>query len=392
MNLATRLWRSRWNAARLLVAALLVWALAVDTPARIARLQLALLPDADLAAEVRTLRERGRFAEALVVADAGLAALDASDPRRDQLTRERAETQRRQQSMLRRLSDLARGALTGGGAAAADGPDASLELLLGAVATDLLVIGDVRDLVIQSARWARGQSTDPVIVALSGVGIATTAAPLADWAPSVLKAARKSGAMTRSMADVVVRAARDRNLADLRRIMDDAAVIARVASPAGAMRLFRHVDSADDAARLARFLERGGPAAARALHIGGEPAIRLAKSAESFRAAGRIDDALAIERTLLLAAGKGDAGAKWLARGLHRPLLRAHPLVGIAKSLWKGNAQALIARTLELFDPWSRWTLPAAAAWLFIEIALMLRRWWPTARRPAAMPRPAAAV
>lgn len=382
MNLTTRLWRSRWNAARLIVAALVVWALAADTPARLAGMQLALMPDADLAAEVRELRTRGRFAEALVVADAGLATIPETDPRREELARERSTTEHQQQSMLRRLKDVARGAITGGGAAThdADGPDASLELLLGAVATDLLVVGDVRDLIIQSARWARGQPTDPVIVALSGVGIATTAAPMADWAPSLLKAARKSGAMTKSFGDIVVRSVRSGNIDDLRRVMNDAATIARVSSPAGAMRLFRHVDTPEDAARLARYLERGGPTAARALHIGGEPAIRLAKSAESLRAAGRLDDAATIERTLLVAAAKGNNGAKWLSRGLYRPLLRAHPLVGIVKSVWKGNAQALIARALELFDPWSRWTLPAAAAWLFVELALMFRRWWPTSR------------
>ena len=73
-------------------------------------------------------------------------------------------------------------------------------------------------------------------------------------------------------------------------------------------------------------------------------------------------------------AGKGRAGAAWLARGLARPLLRPHPLIGIAKSIWKGNAQALVARAFESIDPFATWALPATAAWVFFEACLMLRR------------------
>ena len=39
-----------------------------------------------------------------------------------------------------------------------------------------------------------------VIVALSAVGLATTLAPEVDWAPSLLKAARRAGSMTEGTA------------------------------------------------------------------------------------------------------------------------------------------------------------------------------------------------
>lgn len=383
------LWRARWGVVRLAAAAALVWILAMDTPARLARLQLAALPDADFATEVRDLRERGCYAEALVVADAGLAAGPGAPggPERERLLAERRAAEEEQRSLVRRLRDLARGAITGGGDASTgtDQPDPSLELLLGAVATDLLVVGDVRDLVIQSGRWARGEKTDPVIVMLSGVGLATTLAPEIDWAPSVLKAARRRGVMSDRFGELLISAVRRGDTATFRAVMRDIAAISRHASPAGAMRLMRSIDSAEDAARLARFLERTGAPGARALRVTGDTGVALARSAESLRGIGRIDDAVAVERTLLDASRKGRTGAAWLARGWHRPLLRPHPLVGIVKSVWKGNAQALIARSLRSLDPFADWTLPLAAAWLFFEAALLARRVLPRHRNQPAV-------
>jgi len=49
-------------------------------------------------------------------------------------------------------------------------------------------------------------------------------------------------------------------------------------------------------------------------------------------------------------------------------------VVGIVKSVWKGNAQALVARVLGSIDPWAMWMLPGAAAWVFVEGCLMLWR------------------
>lgn len=372
---ARALWKARWNLTRLLIAAILLWVLAAGTGGRLARLQLAALPDADLLAEARDLRARGHYSEALVVCDAALAGTPAPALAAD-LARERAEIAAEQNSLMRRLKDVARGAITGGGPAAEgeDVPDPSLELLAGAVATDLFVVGDIRDLVIQASRFARGRKTDPVIIALSGIGIATTVVPAVDWAPALLKTARKAGAMSEGIASFIRKAAAERRTADIIRLADDAAEIARHASPAGAIRLMKHADSADDAAHMARFLARSGAPGALALKATGPAGLDLVRTAENLRAAGRVDDALAIERTLVKVGAKGKAGERFLRAGGLKALARVHPLVGIAKSVWKGNAEALIRRALEALDPTAAWTLPAAAAWVFAELALLARR------------------
>lgn len=376
---------ARWSfgLTRLALAAFLVWVLATGAGTRLARLELSLLPPADYLAEARELREQGRYAEALIVCDAGLSAgsIDSAA-----LAAERQATAAEQQSALRRVKDLARGAILGGGASDDPGaPEPSIELLVGAIATDLFVVGDVRDLIIQGGRWARGEKTDPVLAAIAAFGLVTTFAPQLDWAPSLLKAARRGGTMTERFAGFLKRAVAERDIAAIRRAVEGSADMARHASPAGAVRLLKHVDDAEDAARLGRFLARTGSSGADALRRTGDAGAELVKSAESLRAVGRADEAARIERVVLAAGARGavnGAGARFLASGAARTLMRPHPLVGLAKSLWKGNAQAFAQRVIDALDPTAAWSLPAAAAWLFVELALTLRRAVPGFRAP----------
>ncbi|MFN7022484.1 MAG: hypothetical protein ACK4WH_14305 [Phycisphaerales bacterium] len=368
------LWRARWNIARLAAASFVLWALLSGSAARLARLQLDALPDTDLLAEARALRSAGHFAEALAVCDAGLAE-PPSPEAAAAMAREREEIAAEQRSLARRLKDLARGALTGGASTSdPDAPDPSLELLIGAVATDLFVIGDVRDLILQGLRLARGEKSDPVIIALSGVGLATTVAPAVDWAPALLKAARRAGAMSDGLAGFIRSAAAQGRTRDIVRLADDAAEIARHASPAGAIRIIRHADTADDAAKLARFLSGHGARGAYALKSTGAAGVDAVRAADSLRAAGKAADAAALERTLVKVGAKGRAGERFLRAGGARALMKPHPLVGLAKAVWKGNAEALVRRAVEAFDPAFAWALPACAAWVFVELALLLRR------------------
>lgn len=346
-----RLWRCRWSLARLLLAAVLLWTVASDTGARLARIRYAALPDFDYAGEVVVLREAGRYGEALMVADAGLDVLEGEP--RVRLQRERDATAAAQSGWLRRARDLGMGAVSGRGE--------SIESIIGAVAADFFVVGDVRDLVIQSGRYLADGEADGVIVALSGLGVATTVAPEIDWAPSILKAARKAGAMTRGMADRVVTLVRTGAVDDLNRLMRDAAEVSRRASPGGAARLLRHADDADDLAAMATFVraERGG---AFALHVTGREGLRLA------RAGG--DEA----RLVVLAARKGNAGTAWLRTSSARTLLRPHPIIGVAKAVWKGDASRLAAALARELDPRARWLLPLLGAWVFVEGAMLLQR------------------
>lgn len=351
-------WRCRWNVLRLALAAFVVWVLAADTGARLARLQLAAMPDFDYAAEVRALRLEGRFGEAVMIADAGLRHVEG--PAREQVLREKALTESEQASWLRRAKDAGAGALTGRGD--------SLEALVGAVAADFFVVGDVRDLVVQGGRQLLDGDSDQVVLLLSVVGLVTTLAPEIDWAPSILKAARKAGHLTESLAQTLVTLIKGKRTKELGEVFADVASAAEHSAPGAAMRLLRHCETADDVRALARFLERH-PDAALALHVGGQDAATFAKAAS---AAG--DAGLRAQEALLKAARKGPAGVRFLASPAGRALVKPHPLVGLAKVFWKGHAEKIITRAVDRFDPDAWWLLPAAAAWALLELALLWRK------------------
>jgi len=367
-RLARGAWRSRWGLVRLCVAAGLLAVLVRDNPARLARLRYAATPDLDCLSEASALLDQQRFGEALLMVDAGLAAADDAQAR--ELEQLRDQIARQRDSLLRRFKAVGVGALVGAGD--------SVEALLGAITADFFVVGDVRDLAIQSARYVVDGETDELIVALSAAGLITTVAPAADWAPAVLKAARKAGALRHPLAagllSLARQAARSGDFSALRRLLADVGELARRGSPAGAVRALRACENASDLQLLADFLRRR-PSGALALRVCGADALSLLRR-----------HGAAADEALLLAARKGPAGVVWLRSGAWR-VLRPHPLLGLAKAFSKGHASALVARAAAALDPRGWLILPACAGWALLELLLILRRMGRAGREAPPGPR-----
>lgn len=367
-----KLWRYKWSLVRLLLASFILWAVVADTDARLARLAYSSLPDFDYVGEVSFLRHASRFGEAVMVADEGLRTLADDSPIRFKLAEEKAATLRDQSSYIRRIKDVGLGAISGRGE--------SIEGLIGAIATDFFIVGDVRDLVIQSGRYVLDGEADPLILILSGVGIATTIAPEVDWIPSVLKAARKAGAITKGLGEEIIKLAKKGGGGALEGMFKDVRKIAQKSSPGGAMRLMRHAGNTEELAKLARFVEHN-PGGAFALHVTGKEGAELVKAGAKtgVKAESRSLKAAAegTEEAVILAARKGQPGIAWLRTGGARALARPHFLVGIGKAIWKGNASKMAARLAEAIDPRASWLVPLLGTWVFLELAVLLRRFWP---------------
>jgi hypothetical protein len=355
ISLVYRLWRCKWCFARLAVAGGILALLLGDNPARLARVQFASLPEMDYAGEVHKLRSEHRYAEALLVAETGLEHLTGDS--REALLAEQTLARDEQQSVVRKGKELLRGALVGEGN--------SLESLIGAVAADMFVVGDVRDLVIQGGRLAVDGESDELILALSAVGVLTTVMPEIDWVAAFLKVAKKGGALSRRMIEALVkivrRASDTRDYAELRRVFGFFETLIEKATPAGALRLLKHLDDPKDVELVADFLKRQ-PAGGFALHVAGREGVDIVKT--SVRES---------EVLLINAARKGDAGVAWLRSGGQK-LLRPHVIVGALKGLEKGNVQELVTRAAGEYDPYGWLVIPACAAWLFLEAAWLWRR------------------
>ncbi len=348
------LWRRRWGIARLLVALALLATFLADHPARMLRLQLAAMGEVDYLAEAATLRNEGRFVEAELVLSAGIENVDAEQ--RPALVADLQRTIEQRNSIVRRAREFAGGALLGAGD--------SLESLLGAISADFFVVGDVRDLLIQGSRWIANEEVDELVAGLSAVGLATTVTPQFDAAASVVKLAQRTGRVTNGLADAVRSLARRAVVAGdwkpLRAVVDDVGTLAAKGSPAFALRILKHADEPADLARAARFSERNVDGAFSLMMTGPE-GVRALRSAGA-----TADDAIRA------VAKRGPAARRWLAQVDPR-IFRPHPIVGILKSLQKGNAQRAAARVVEAIDPQGWWIIPGLAAWVFLEAAAMLR-------------------
>ncbi|WP_293388057.1 hypothetical protein [Nevskia sp.] len=343
---------------RLLVAAALSWACLQHWPSLSAYAELDALADYDPLAGAEVERAAGHFSEALMIIDAGLETSD--DEQRPALLAAQAQIVAERDAVLRRLTEAGRGALTGQGD--------STEALAGAVAADLLVIGDVRDLLIQGAKALRGEDSDEVIVALSALGLATTIAPGADAGVALMKFARRAGALSETFAKTLLRLGRRAfetgKTDELLAVAGDVSRLSERARPAAALRILRPIDDPQMLNRVANLAERPGGSLALWL----SPARSTAWLKLSGEAVG--------ERWLLKAARKGEAGIEFLGRR-GADLLRPHPLLGLIKAFWSGHLPALLNH---LLDDQAVLLTGAVLAWLLFECLSLSLGW--LLRRP----------
>lgn len=343
------------------IAACLVLLCIEDRPAEHAREQLAALPDHDFVGEAAQWRGQQRFGEAQLAVEAGLIYAETPDERR----RLQAEQQRiaaDAQNWRYRLGEVGSGALTGEGD--------SLEALGGAVAADLFVFGDVRDLLIQGSRALRGEDADEVLITLSAAGLVLTAAPSLDLGAALLKFARRAGAMTARMASATVRlgrrALRRGDATDLRRLLDDTARLGRTVGAKPSLKILRHVDDPADLARASRFADDAA---------GGYVLWQASELSMNWLKTGSKSGA----RLLRRAGRKGPAGLDLLKRS-GRLMLQPHPLLGLIKGIYRGNVPAL---AVELLRQHGAALMGVAAGWLALELGLLgvrVRRAWRGAR------------
>jgi len=146
------------------------------------------------------------------------------------------------------LERFVAGALTG---EARDAPG-----LIGTMTLDMLVIGDIRDLLLQGYKEYNSGQGDEVIMALSATGLLLTFAPELSWAPSVFKTfwrgRRFSETFQRQIKDAAIQAQKTGDTRRLQRIMTRITDVIENLGTGPAMTVIQRVETADDLALLAR--------------------------------------------------------------------------------------------------------------------------------------------
>lgn len=283
------------------LAMLLLATLTQDLPERRLNRALNALPNHDFTADILRMKNAGRISEALDWAR--YVTNNPALPNQAAATNLVILLASEQASMWRKADNAAKGFITGSGS--------SVEEMGGAIAADMLVYGDCRDLILQGYYRITGRETDSVVATLAGIGLLTEAVDAIDWAPAVLKAFRKANAMSLRFGDWLIAAGRHsvqmrRFDPALKSLFDD---LKRLHARLGLARLatvFRHADNAEDVAFLAKHADVHPGEVYRLLATSGDDGLPLLRRyADQPRGFGLV----------ALATCKGTPGLNLLRKG-----------------------------------------------------------------------------
>jgi hypothetical protein len=239
------------------------------------------------------------------------------------------------------------------------------ESMISSTVTDFLVIGDVRSLVWEAAKWWRNEPSDDFTIALASLGLlstvltygtAGTAAP-AKGSLSLLKVAKQANKISAPLQKSLIRVFRDakrtKSLKGLKPISDAMYQLAETRNIK--MRDFLTIISRSDNVRDLRLMPRVakayGPRTGKLLSLGGDDSLRI------FRKFGAHKE---IANALDTAVKYGPEGTQLLRRVGPSQFLKYVTLTKYAarttRSIWQGHLTSLLT--------WSVAKIPETGIWI----------------------------
>ncbi len=213
-------------------------------------------------------------------------------------------------TMLRTTGGFFEGFISGQGSDTAS--------FMGAITSDLTVVGDVRDIGSEGTKLVNGEDYSQLVLGLSVVGLAATTATIATGGGalpakigvSLIKVAEKAGTLTvrftRDMARLLGEAVnfeklkgvlKDVNLADtsatrhavseyangvsmarLTPVLDNVAALEQSVGPAESVRLMKYVENGDDLAHVAKMSGKLGTKTRGIVELTGKTSLRAFKT------------------------------------------------------------------------------------------------------------------
>jgi len=184
-----------------------------------------------------------------------------------------------------------------------------------AIAADLTLFGDLRDLAIQGSRWAGGGEYDRMLLGLSAMGLGATAlaattgggALPARLGLSVAKAAKRAGhvppKLVRAVAVEARAVARGGDLARLTRASQAVETVRAQHGAGEAMRMLRHADSIEQLGEVSGMYARFGRLARPIMTLTGRTTLRGVKLGYKLAPALVPAAAMLLAGALVLATG-----------------------------------------------------------------------------------------
>lgn len=230
------------------------------------------------------------------------------------------------------------------------------------VASDFLVIGDIRDLAVQGVNLAQGEEVDKTLVALASLGVIATAAQVASGAGTVatsgvaapavagttvakseliaLKTAKKLGKLPSWLNKTIVQSAKaakqSKSLGALTDVLGDVNTLAKTR---GGFKLMSQSKNAAELRRMAKFADTFGAQSATMYRVGGKVVVEVAQRANKLG-----------KETIKLATTFGQGGLNLLD---NVGVLKFTKVVSrVTKMSYKGEIFHLLAKLLLKLPTW----------------------------------------
>ena len=219
-------------------------------------------------------------------------------------------------------------------------PGDSVEEAGCAMLSDMLMYGDIRDLILQGYYRFTGKETDPYVAAFAAAGLATEFFDAADWMPALFKALRRAGALSDKLASVIIVSVKNsRNLSgNGGKLFRQVGNVFKHSGFIRSKHIFKYLNNADDIACAAKITEKSASSA----HLLSRNS--RAKTAEVFKKLVKGKHEKSFLRKLLT---KGPDGVTLFLR--------------FSKSVKKGNMEIFAQRVASLLKNifgWAVWLIP----------------------------------
>ena len=214
----------------------------------------------------------------------------------------------------------------------------SIEEAGGAIVSDMMMYGDLRDLILQGYFRITGKETDWFIVALSSAGLLTEAIDAVDWCPALLKALRKVGSVSEPLAKDIIQAAKKSSTAVP--LLKNIRIVFGKSGFVRTGRICRSLNTVGDLGNAAKLVSVSPEAAHLVIRSAGKQASQTAEMLARGNVSGKFLKRLAC---------KGPGGVTLYLRA--------------GKSFRKGNVMRFVdfaAAELRKFSGAGRWMIPAA--------------------------------
>lgn len=198
-----------------------------------------------------------------------------------------------------------------------------------AMLSDMMMYGDLRDLAVQGYFSITGRKSDPLVAAIAGAGLLTEFADAVDWTPALLKALRKSSALSGALCRNLLKLIKTNGLRSqkTRRVFSGIKLIFDRGGLVRAKNILRHIDKTDDVCKMAELSEKS-----------------ISAASLFARSAGK-NTAKAAEKLL-----KENSSAAFLKRLIRKGPHGVTLFLRSAKTVKKGNAEKLLSTAVQILQ------------------------------------------